>query len=88
MNKQEKQKRKKLAITLTIIFLLALFLGPGPGLYLINPNPADPNARFTFLGMPIIYAWALLWLLVESVVVVIAYLKLWDSHKKGRINPN
>jgi len=88
MNQQEKLKRKKLAITLTIIFLLALILGPGPGLYLINPNPADPNARFTFLGMPIIYAWALLWLLVESVVVVIAYLKLWDSCEKGQTKTN
>ena len=88
MNQQEKLKRKKLAISLTIIFLLALFLGPGPGLYLINPNPDDPNARFTFLGMPIIYAWVLLWLLVESVVVVIAYLKLWNSYEKDRTNTN
>ena len=48
---------KRLAVVLSALFVLAVVIGAGPGIYLINPNPADPDAVFTVLGMPVIYAW-------------------------------
>ncbi len=64
----------RLAWTLGAVFLFALLMGPGPGLYLINDYAAKGG---TLLGVPALYAWAVFWLAVESIVVVIAYFKLW-----------
>ncbi len=66
----------RLAWTLGAIFLFALLMGPGPGLYLINDYAAKGG---TLLGAPALYAWAVFWLAVESIVVVIAYRKLWKD---------
>lgn len=71
--------RRKLAIVLSLLFLLALVLGPGPGLRLVNPNIEDPNARYTVMGLPIIYAWGLLWYAVQLIILLIAYCKLWNE---------
>ena len=60
-------------------FVLAMFMGPGPGLRLINPDPSDPNATFTFAGVPILYAWGLFWYFVQLVAIIIAYKKLWNE---------
>jgi len=68
---------RQLTILLTSLFSLALLMGPGPGNLLVNPDPGDPDAaRFVF-GMPIIYAWALLWFGVQASCVVVAYFFLW-----------
>ena len=71
--------RRWLAVALSATFVLAVLMGIGPGLYLVNPNPADPNATFTFLGVPKIYAWAVFWFFVQAAVVLAAYCRLWDG---------
>jgi hypothetical protein len=62
---------------LILLFFLAMVMGSGPGLYLINPNPSDPQASFTFAGLPTIYAWGLLWYAVQLGVILRAYNKYW-----------
>ncbi len=62
---------------LVLLFLLAMLMGSGPGLYLINPNPNDPQASFTFAGLPTIYAWGLLWYAVQLGVILRAYNQYW-----------
>ncbi len=79
MNRPFSGRRRWLAVLLSATFVLAVLMGIGPGLYLINPNPADPNATFTFLGVPRIYAWAVLWFFVQATVVLVAYFQLWNG---------
>lgn len=79
-----KSGRKKLGVVLGVVFMLALVMGPGPGIYLVNPNPADPNARFTLFGMPIIYVWAVFWFVVQAAVVLVAYFLVWDRDNGQR----
>ena len=65
---------------MALIFVFALVMGAGPGINLVNPNPADPAARLTILGgIPVIYAWVLLWYAVEAAVAVTAYFFLWKD---------
>ncbi len=78
MNKSS-SGRKRLTIVLSVVFALAIVMGAGPGMYLVNPDANDPGARFTFLSMPIIYAWISFWFLVQAGVVVVAYYGLWDT---------
>ncbi|MFP6900336.1 MAG: hypothetical protein VCA36_05300 [Opitutales bacterium] len=61
---------------LAAIFVFATIMGPGPGLYLVNPSPEDAS-HATFLGMPILFAWAVFWFFVQAGVVLVAYCKLW-----------
>lgn len=77
MNKSS-SGRRRLTIALSVIFALAVVMGAGPGMYLVNPNPDDPDATFTFLGMPVIYAWVTFWFLIQAIVVLVAYFRLWD----------
>jgi len=74
----DKRARRRLTIGLCLAFALSI-LAIGPGIYLVNPNPGDPNSRFLFLGMPIIYAWAVFWYLVQAAVILIAYFFLWNA---------
>ncbi|MEQ8790333.1 MAG: hypothetical protein RIC55_28825 [Pirellulaceae bacterium] len=72
--------RKTLGWILAAVFALAMIMGPGPGMYLVNtPTPV--------LGIPAIYAWGLLWYVVEVGVVVVAYFFVWprddDSPKQS-----
>ena len=69
--------QRRLATALFIVFGIALLMGPGPGNLLINPDPADAEARRFIFGMPIVYAWALLWFGVQAGCIVIAYFFLW-----------
>ncbi|MBN97632.1 MAG: hypothetical protein CME16_00070 [Gemmatimonadetes bacterium] len=62
---------------LIFLFLLAVFMGAGPGLRLINPDPLDPDAAFTALGLPVIYLWGLSWYAVQFAVILYAYLYCW-----------
>lgn len=75
--------RKKLGWLLFGLFCLALVMGPGPGNYLINPDPGDPGATRFFLGIPIVYAWAIFWYAVQASAVAIAYFKLWRDEPAG-----
>ena len=52
-------------------------MGAGPGLMLVNPDPTDPTALATFMGLPKVYAWGVLWYAMEVVIVVTAYRKVW-----------
>ena len=71
-------RRKRLTIVLSAVFAIAIVMGPGPGLYLINPDPADPDAVFTLGNVPVLYLWALFWFAVQAAVVLCAYFMLWD----------
>lgn len=71
---------RRLATLLLVIFSIALLLGPGPGHLLINPDPADPEARRFVFGLPIVYAWALFWFAIQAACIVVAYFTLW-RHK-------
>ena len=79
MSAAEKEKRKKLGMILSVIFLFAMVMGPGPGVLLINPDPADPNAVFTFMGVPKVYAWGVLWYSIQLIIVGLLYTKVWVS---------
>ncbi|MBC8877140.1 MAG: hypothetical protein H8E44_47535 [Planctomycetes bacterium] len=79
MNESPSAGRKRLAVVLSVIFALAIVMGGGPGMYLVNPDADDPDATFTFLSMPVIYAWIVFWFLVQAGVVLVAYYRLWDS---------
>ncbi|MBM83939.1 MAG: hypothetical protein CMJ78_25565 [Planctomycetaceae bacterium] len=68
----DSKKRHKLGLWLSIIFVAALILGPGPGILLVNsPKP--------ILGLPAVYAWGLLWYVVEVGVVIAFYRCVWRS---------
>ena len=73
-------KKPRLPVVLTGLFLFALLMGPGPGVYLINP---DSGSRVSFFGMPVLYVWALFWLVVEIAVVAVAYVKIWSQEDVG-----
>lgn len=51
-------------------------MGPGPGLYLVNPQRGEPT---TFLGVPIVYLWAVGWFFVMAGVILAAYHVLWKQ---------
>lgn len=81
MSQVEKSKRRILGVMLALIFALALVMGAGPGIYLVNPDPADPTARFSiFGGVPVIFAWVALWCMVQAAVAAVAYFYLWDDN--------
>ena len=47
-----------------------MLMGPGPGILLVNsPEP--------LWGLPRIYAWGLVWYVVQVIVVVAAFLFVW-----------
>ena len=71
--------RKTLSILLAVVFLVAVTMGSGPGIRLINPDPTDPQAVFTILGLPKIYVWGLWWYVVQLGAILIAYFKLWKD---------
>ena len=56
--------------TLCVMFAIALMMGAGPGVHLVN-------GRGPILGMPAVYAWAVLWYAVEATIVVIAFKTVW-----------
>ena len=64
------QSKRRTGWILTAVFIAALLMGPGPGMLLVN----RPTA---ILGIPALYAWGLLWYVVEVGVVVLAYLLVW-----------
>lgn len=78
MARQNEDRTRRLAVVLLIVFGVAMVMGPGPGMYLINPDPHGTGPPVTLLGMPILYAWAVLWFFVQLAVVILAYVKVWS----------
>ena len=68
-----------LGLVLFLLFVLAMFMGPGPGLRLVNPESSADSEALRFLGLPVIYAWGLLWYSIQAAVVVTASLTLWKT---------
>jgi hypothetical protein len=52
-----------------------MFMGPGPGLLLVNPDREAANTNV--MGIPIIYAWGLLWYAVLVGIILAAYILVW-----------
>ena len=77
MSKETTEETRVIGRVLLAVFALALFMGPGPGVHLVNPDPADPDAKRLLLGMPIVYVWAVSWLAVQGLCVILAYLLIW-----------
>ena len=49
-----------------------MILGTGPGVVLVN----RPE---TVGGIPLVYAWGILWYVVLVVIAIVAYRWLWNS---------
>ncbi|MAG57613.1 MAG: hypothetical protein CMJ83_15075 [Planctomycetes bacterium] len=62
---------------LAAAMLFATAMGSGIGIWIVNPDPADPDATREFLGMPVLFVWGVSWFCVQVVVVVIAYRTVW-----------
>ena len=73
----DRHQKKQLGMWLAIAMVVAMLMGPGPGLRLVNPDISDPNASFLVFGIPIIYAWGILWFVVQLTIVIIAYRTVW-----------
>ncbi len=65
---------------LAAIVLTCLSLAVGPGLLLVN-RPVF------FLGIPIVYAWAIFWYLVLCGVAIAARRKTFSSDQKSTDTP-
>ena len=83
MNRSSSAQRRRLAIVLSAVFVMAIVMGAGPGMYLVNPDADSPDATFTVLGMPVLYAWVVFWFLVQAGVVLVAYFRVWDRSANG-----
>ena len=81
MSDRSETGNKGLSIILTLVFILAMVMGPGPGVYLINPGPEHEGPAPTLIGLPIVYAWAVLWFGVQAVVLVTAYFTVWADQE-------
>jgi hypothetical protein len=81
-------RRTKLIVGLSTAFAVAALMGTGPGLFLINPDPADPDATFVVLGMPVMYVWVVLWFIIQASVVLLAYFLLWGRETDDRPGPH
>ncbi|MAM45127.1 MAG: hypothetical protein CMJ91_00330 [Planctomycetes bacterium] len=82
MSDRSETGNKGLSIILTLVFILAMVMGPGPGVYLINPGPEHEGPAPTLIGLPIVYAWAVLWFGVQAVVLVTAYFTVWADQEE------
>ena len=70
--------KHRLPWLLAVIFAIAMFMGTGPGIYLAN----EPK---TWFGFPRLYIWAIFWCSVETTVIVIAYIFVWQTpYEEGR----
>ena len=82
MSDRSETGNKGLSIILTLVFILAMVMGPGPGVYLINPGPEHEGPAPTLIGLPIVYAWAVLWFGVQAAVLVTAYFTVWADQEE------
>ncbi len=68
--------RRRLGWILAAVFAVAMLLGAGPGILLVN----QPS---TWFGLPRLYVWGMLWCTVEIIVVVTAYLLVWQTNDEA-----
>ncbi|MFI4875726.1 MAG: hypothetical protein ACIALR_10330 [Blastopirellula sp. JB062] len=54
----------------TAVVAIALFMGVGPGVLLAN-RPV------MVLGLPLLYAWGIVWYFVLSAVAIVCYVWVW-----------
>ena len=73
---------RRLSISLALIFIFAMIMGPGPGVYLVNPGADHQGPAPPLLGLPIVYAWAVIWFGVQAAVLVTAYFTLWSRSEE------
>ena len=66
----------RLSGVLTSIFCLTMIMGTGPGVLLVN----RPEIIF---GVPLVYAWAVFWYVVQIGVALIACLFVWNDRTDG-----
>ncbi|MCH2582370.1 MAG: DUF3311 domain-containing protein, partial [Planctomycetes bacterium] len=67
---------------LALLLLFSMIMGRGPGVYLGKPDPDHDGPAPTLLGLPIVYAWAVLWFGVQAAVLVTAYLTIWSRDEQ------
>jgi len=79
MTDRSKASHNRLSVILAMVFIFAMIMGPGPGVYLVDPGPDHQGAPVTWLGLPVVYAWAVLWFCVQAAVLVTAYFTVWSS---------
>ena len=82
MTNSSKTGNKRLSLILALVFIFAMVMGPGPGVYLVNPGADHEGPAPTLLGLPIVYAWAVLWFGVQAAVLVTAYFTLWSRSEE------
>ena len=82
MTSSRKIGNKRLSLILALVFIFAMVMGPGPGVYLVNPGADHEGPAPTLLGLPIVYAWAVIWFGVQAAVLVTAYFTLWSSSEE------
>jgi hypothetical protein len=75
--------RRTIGRVLALIFALSMIMGTGPGVLIVN----RPE---TFMGLPLVYTWGILWYLVLVAVALVAYFALWrsdDEHTASDSSP-
>jgi len=70
MQEMTREQKKRLFRKLLWLFFGAFLMSNGPGLYLVN----SPRL---IAGIPILYLWGLFWAVVQILIIVYAYQKLW-----------
>jgi hypothetical protein len=65
------RKPSRLGLVLAASFIFSLIMAVGPGVLLVN-RPT------TVCGIPLVYAWGLLWYAVIVAIAVIANACLWS----------
>ena len=83
MTNSSKTGNKRLSLILALVFIFAMVMGPGPGVYLVNPGADHEGPAPTLLGLPIVYAWAVIWFGVQAAVLVTAYFTLWSRSEES-----
>lgn len=63
--------RRDLRLTITV--LVCMTMAVGPGVFLVN-RPV------CFLGLPVLYVWAILWYLGLCLVALTMLRKTWSEH--------
>lgn len=63
--------RRDLRLTITVLFCMTMAVGPG--VFLVN-QPAF------VIGLPVLYAWAILWYLGLCLVALTMLRRSWSEH--------
>jgi uncharacterized membrane protein len=68
-------RQRILRKVLSLLLILAMTMGTGPGVLLVN----RPEM---WLGIPLLYAWAILWYVVLVVIALTASVFLWKPEQR------